>query len=228
MSAQSAILALDATTANCSVSLVFENGQAISRSEWVPQGHAAVILTWVNEILQQANYSPHDLTALSWVQGPGAFTGLRIAAGVVQGLALGWQKPVISLSSLEVLVTQYPQSALISGGRYWALLDARMDEIYAQAFRYESDHGWRLDTLTQLLSKSQLITALAEAHQGSIGDLMNLKEGWDQLQPHLNHWQAAWPQAEAAGHLAWSRLDQAYSVNVLLPEPIYLRPSVVN
>ncbi len=222
----SAILALDATTANCSVSVVFENGQAITRSEWVPQGHARVILPWVDEVLQEAQLDPQALRALAWVQGPGAFTGLRIAAGVVQGLAMGWEKPVISLPSLEVLLHQIPTSNRIQGQRYWALLDARMDEVYAQAFQY-TEQGFVAEAPPQLWPLNSLRTALAEPHQGSIGDLMNLKQGWDTLKPLLNDWQEAWPEAETAGRLAWTRLDQAWSLETQLPEPIYLRPSVV-
>lgn len=222
----SAILALDATTANCSVSLVFEDGHAITRSEWVPQGHARVILPWVDEVLQEAKFEPQDLRALAWVQGPGAFTGLRIAAGVVQGLAMGWQKPVISLPSLEVLITQMPKHKRQIDQRYWALLDARMDEVYAQAFQY-TDQGFVAESPPQLWPLADLMMALAEPHQASIGDLMNLKQGWDSLKPLLHQWRAAWPEAEAAGRLAWSRLDQAWSLEAQLPEPIYLRPSVV-
>ncbi len=222
----SAILALDATTANCSVSLVFEDGHAITRSEWVPQGHARVILPWVDEVLQQAQLDPHGLRALAWVQGPGAFTGLRIAAGVVQGLAMGWQKPVISLPSLSVLVSQIPQVKRVVGERYWALLDARMDEVYAQSFRYQPQ-GFVAENAPQLWPIADLSMALAEPHHGSIGDLMNLKQGWDIIKPLVYDWRAAWPEAEAAGHLAWSQLDQAWSLDQQLPEPIYLRPSVV-
>ncbi|SFR49018.1 tRNA (adenosine(37)-N6)-threonylcarbamoyltransferase complex dimerization subunit type 1 TsaB [Thiomicrospira sp. ALE5] len=222
----SAILALDATTANCSVSLVFEDGHAITRSEWVPQGHARVILPWVDEVLQQAQLDPQRLRALAWVQGPGAFTGLRIAAGVVQGLAMGWQKPVISLPSLSVLVNQIPAGQRELGGRYWALLDARMNEVYAQSFQYTAD-GFVAENDAHLWPIANLTMALAEPHQGSIGDLMNLKQGWDVIKPLLHDWRAACPEAEAAGRLAWSQLDQARSLDQQLPEPIYLRPSVV-
>ncbi len=127
------ILALDTSTSACSVALLTEN-EARIRHEVVPLQHAKCILAYVEEILGPDRDS---LDALAWGCGPGSFTGLRIAASVVQALGFAYQLPVINISSLAALA----QTAYQEQGwkRLLVAVDARMNEVYWGAYQINED-----------------------------------------------------------------------------------------
>lgn len=125
------LLALDTATDACSVALYLE-GEIRETYVLEPRAHARLLLPMVEELLAAAGLPLGRLDGLAFGRGPGAFTGLRIAAGVAQGLALGADLPVAPVSDL---------AALAQGGfrlhgakRVLACLDARMQEVYWGAF----------------------------------------------------------------------------------------------
>lgn len=122
------ILALDSSTEACSCALSTPDG-VFERYLVRPREHTRLLLPLVSELLGEAGYHLHDLDALAYGRGPGSFTGLRIAAGVVQGLAFGLDRPVVQVSTLDALALQavatgIPASVLL------ACIDARIDEVY--------------------------------------------------------------------------------------------------
>jgi len=139
------LLALDSSTETLVVALCREaemlahesEGGARASEQMVPQAMA---------LLAQAGLGLAQLDAIAFAAGPGAFTGLRTACAVAQGLAFGASRPVIPLDSLmlvaEDLRLQQGDAGL--SGTCWVLMDARMSEIYAAAYRWQGDH-W--DTL---------------------------------------------------------------------------------
>ena len=126
----SRILALETATDACSVALRV-CGETVERRVVAPREHAARILSLVEAVLAEAGLVGTGLDALAFGRGPGSFTGLRIAAGVAQGLALAWGLPVVPVSTLAALA----QDAVEAGAaRVLAALDARMGEVYWGAF----------------------------------------------------------------------------------------------
>jgi tRNA threonylcarbamoyladenosine biosynthesis protein TsaB len=90
-------------------------------------------------LLAEAGLSFRQLDGLVYGMGPGSFTGLRIACGVAQGLALGADLPVLGISTLEALAEEAGEGA----DEVLACLDARMHEVYAGLYRREAQ-GWRV------------------------------------------------------------------------------------
>ena len=124
------LLAIETATEACSVALL-HGGVLIDRSELAPRRHAELILPMAEELLAEAGIVRKQLDAIAVGQGPGAFTGVRLAISVAQGLALALDIPVVPVSSLAALAMQAPQN----GAAILAAIDARRAEIYAGAFQ---------------------------------------------------------------------------------------------
>ncbi|ABE58215.1 tRNA (adenosine(37)-N6)-threonylcarbamoyltransferase complex dimerization subunit type 1 TsaB [Chromohalobacter israelensis] len=126
------LLALDASTSACSCAL-WRDGHVISRYQDAPRQHTRLLMPMVDDVLAEAGATLSDLDALAYGRGPGSFTGLRIAAGTAQGLAFALDRPLLGISTLDALALAAHRRL---HARYVvAALDARMDEIYAAAYR---------------------------------------------------------------------------------------------
>ena len=123
------VLAIDTATERCSVALRI-GGEMITREIETPRGHADLILPMVKEVLGEAECSLRQLDGLAYGRGPGAFTGVRIAIGVVQGLAFGADLPTVGISNLAAVAQQVaqPQAHIL------VCMDARMQEVYWGTF----------------------------------------------------------------------------------------------
>ena len=121
------ILAIETATAACSAALSID-GEVEERHALAPRQHAALILPMVESLLASAELTVSELDALAFGQGPGAFTGVRIAASVAQGIAFAANLPVVPVSTLAALAC----GAMRESGETHAMvaLDARMNEVY--------------------------------------------------------------------------------------------------
>jgi tRNA threonylcarbamoyladenosine biosynthesis protein TsaB len=121
------ILVIDTATEACSVALEV-NEQVFNRFEICPQQHSQRILPMIDEVLKEAKVTLQDLDYLAFGRGPGSFTGVRIATGVLQGLALGTGHKVVGISTLAAMAQQaYAQN---QSEQVTAAIDARMSEVY--------------------------------------------------------------------------------------------------
>jgi len=132
-------LAIDTSTAWCSVALSLGDQAPLLRHELVSAGASQLVLPWVDSLLQQANLKLSDLDAIAVGIGPGAFTGVRLGVAAVQGLAISCDLPVLPVSSLDAIAAQLVKENSFKKAipKYFAIaIDARMDEIYWA--KYES------------------------------------------------------------------------------------------
>lgn len=121
------ILALDTSSEYCSVALWFD-GEVRDLERFAGQRHTEIVLALVDELLAQAGLELPQLSGIAYGAGPGSFTGLRIACGLAQGLALGAGLQVLGVSTLEAL------AEACGAPRVIACLDARIGEIYHAAY----------------------------------------------------------------------------------------------
>lgn len=106
---------------------------------------SASLLPALNGLLADAGRVWADVDAIAFGRGPGAFTGLRTACSVTQGLALALNKPVIALDTLMAVAEHARQrspQAWSAGDVIWVLQDARMDGLYVAAYRWDG-HDWQ-------------------------------------------------------------------------------------
>lgn len=135
MTRSSTILALDGSTEALSVALLDCNhpDQAREYFEIAPRAHASRLLPIARELLDEQDLQLADLSAIAFGRGPGAFTGLRIASGLVQGLASGAGCPVVAVSTLAALAAR-ALAADARAAHVRVVQDARMGEIYTADF----------------------------------------------------------------------------------------------
>lgn len=124
------ILAIETSSEACSCALYIDS-RLIEQHEIAPRRHTQLLLSMVDEVLREGGLALSDLDLFAYGRGPGSFTGVRIAACAVQGLALAVQRPVVPVSSLA--------AAALRGARgeaqVIAAFDARLGEVYLGAYR---------------------------------------------------------------------------------------------
>ena len=129
------LLAIDTSTEFLSLAL-WQNGQVLVREQLAGQQHSSLVLPLLAELLAETGCSLKALDGIAFGEGPGSFTGLRIACGITQGLAFGADLPVIGVCTLEALAQQAGSEKVV------ACLDARMNEVYHAAY-VRKEEGWQ-------------------------------------------------------------------------------------
>ncbi len=126
------LLAIDTATERCSVALRVD-GRVIERAREQPRGHADLVLPMVESVLREGGLQLGELDGIAYGRGPGAFTGVRIAVGVVQGLAFGSGLTTVGVSNLAAVAQQVARP----GDRILVCMDARMEQVYWSSFVLE-------------------------------------------------------------------------------------------
>ena len=137
------LLAFDTSTEALAVALQWPGGQRLWNGEGGAQA-SALLLPTVQQLLGEAGLQLVDVDAIAFGQGPGAFTGLRTACAVAQGLAFGADKPVLAIDSLLIVAEDaradqgFPPVLEVA-----VAMDARMGELYAARYRWAAQ-GWQV------------------------------------------------------------------------------------
>jgi len=130
------LLAFDTATEACSAALTTPEG-VFARWAEAPRQHGDLVLAMVDEVLAEAGLERGQLDTLAFGRGPGAFTGVRIATGLVQGMAAALECPVVPVSTLATLAQGAYRRTGCSG--VLAAIDARMGEVYWGAYTLAAD-----------------------------------------------------------------------------------------
>jgi tRNA threonylcarbamoyladenosine biosynthesis protein TsaB len=218
------ILAIDTATEACSAAL-YVDGACTQRYEVAPRRHAELILHMCEELLAEAEVSLRELDSLAFGRGPGAFTGLRIAAGVIQGMAWANELPVVPVSSLAAL--SYGAWREHGHSKVMAAIDARISEVYWGCYRCQEGEA-RLVGEEQVCAPTHTVLPQGEGWFG-------VGSGWDTYGSELSQHTAAhcaeyqgevFPQAQDIAVLAASAVARGEAVSAEQALPVYLRDNV--
>lgn len=130
------LLAIETATEACSVA-VWVDGEVHERFEIAPRRHAELTLPWAEQLLADTGVAKSQLDAIAVGRGPGAFTGVRLAIALAQGIALALDRSLLPVSTLAALAMRAENGA--NGARILAAIDARMGEVYLASFVREGD-----------------------------------------------------------------------------------------
>jgi tRNA threonylcarbamoyladenosine biosynthesis protein TsaB len=216
------LLALETSTEWCSVALL-AGGATTARGEFAPRRHAELLLPMCEAVLAEAGLARSRLDAIAVGRGPGAFTGVRLAVAAAQGIALGLGVPVVPVSTLAALALDAPVDRDVL-----AVIDARMGEIYAGAFRHR-------DGLVEAIGAESVGRADVLVAPESAAGWHVIGSGWtsyaDAITARIGG-APAWadgerfPQAAAVARLAAPLARAGHGVATESALPVYLRDRV--
>jgi tRNA threonylcarbamoyladenosine biosynthesis protein TsaB len=217
------LLALDTATEQMALAVV------AGERQWCAQEAGGALasqrlLPLAFELLQGAGLRPSQLDAVAFGRGPGAFTGLRTACSVAQGLALGIGCPVLSIDSLMIVAED--ARARCGVDALWVAMDARMDEAYAGAYRFVQGR-WQVERAPALFT-------LAALHEAWRGDAPRAVAGsaLAAFGPRLDCGpahrldDAGCDRAAALTRLARAAWAQGQAIDAAQALPLYLRDKV--
>jgi len=223
------LLAIETATESCSVAL-WVDGEVLTVSELAPRRHNEIILSMCEQVLAKGQTNLSQLDVVAFGRGPGAFTGVRLAASVIQGIALGQDLPVVPVSSLAALAqAAYAEKQT---KEVLACIDARMQEVYCGLYKMSDDkvNGAKI---MQLVGEEKVLPPnLVNADISD--DCFGAGSGWkpyeDELLKALGktivYNVEMFPQAEHVASLAQVYFHQGKHVSAIEALPVYLRDNV--
>lgn len=240
------ILAIDTATEACSAALYVDAGTndadtndsdtnsivITSRYQIAPRQHSRLILKMIDELLADAQLTIGEIDAIAFGCGPGSFMGLRIAAGVVQGIAFAHDIPVIPVSTLKVIA----QCAYEETQNKCVLvaIDARMDEVYTAVYCLDDSERWQLKGEEQVIAPDKVtLPELKDRSERSIWT--GAGTGWASYSDKLLPIEDCRPQtilpdclpgAKAMVKLAADEFRQGNTLPPVEAVPVYIRNDV--
>lgn len=223
------ILAIDTATEACSAAL-YVDGKITTQYKIAPRQHSRLILKMVDKLLNDASLAVNELDAITFCRGPGSFMGVRIAAGVVQGIAFAHDIPVIPISTLKVIAQHAYQKT--NNKNVLVAIDARMDEVYWATYCFEDNHCLLVGE-EQVISPNKI--SIAEKLNASDASCVAAGTGWkayrERLLPAVNCQLQSilddcLPSAAVLVKLAAIEFDAGNTVPAEEAIPVYLRNNV--
>jgi len=217
------LLAVDTATESCGVAIIADGCIQAELSLYLGGTHTKYILKAIDAVLGLSEVGLFDIDAFAVTRGPGSFTGLRIGISTMKGLAFSTGKPIVGVSSLDVLAHQAGgESALVC-----PMIDARRNEIYWCVYRRKGD------ALTRLRDEQ---VGPIDSLAGQIGDscmfIGNAAPTYASQLPRLVKYAIQWPSAidnairpAMLAQLAWQRFQQGHVDDVETFVPVYIRKS---
>jgi len=219
------LLAIETSTPACSAALSID-GVVIERYALAPRQHAVLILPMIESLLLEAGISVAQLDALAFGRGPGSFTGVRIAASVIQGIAFAADLPVVPVSTLATLALGGMR--ITDKTQVMAALDARKSEIYWGCYTAAEDGA-------VVLHEDERVCVPTDISYPDQGDWVGVGSGWEAHGESLLQKTAGQvvrvlpdfePRAEDVARLAMLDYRRGVMTEPEAAVPVYLRNDV--
>ncbi|GET45377.1 tRNA (adenosine(37)-N6)-threonylcarbamoyltransferase complex dimerization subunit type 1 TsaB [Capnocytophaga felis] len=210
------ILCIETSGINCSVAISEENSLLAEKAENKGKfTHAESLHVFINEVLDLANISINELDAIAVSGGPGSYTGLRIGVSTAKGLCFALNKPLIAISTLQILASQITENEFII-----PMLDARRMEVYSAVF--DKSFNEIEKTEAKILDENSYTEWLSK------GKVVFLGDGVDKFSEICRHPNAffvknAYPQAKDMIPHAFEKFKNRNFEDIAYFEPNYLK-----
>ena len=212
------VLGIDTATERCSVALRV-GGRSIERAVDTARGHAEIVLPMVEEVLKEAGLTLKELDGIAYGRGPGAFTGVRVTIGVVQGLAFGAQLATVGISNLAAVAQQVAKPH----AKVLVCMDARMSEVYWGVFAADAGGIVGIETSERVSSPDQV---QAEAPSILAGTGFRAYADLQARFPEAEVYDSVLPHAREIAALGETELRAGRSKPAAQAQPTYLRDRV--
>jgi len=213
------ILAIETSSERASVALLRDN-QMLTRVASGTLTHSQTVLPMLQSLLQEAGIGLTQCDAIAFGSGPGSFTGVRTACGVVQGLAYGANLPVLPISTLEAMAQVCYETT--GATEVLAVMDARMGEVYWAQYRYRD--GWQA-IVTPTLSVASAVVPQGEVTACGNG-LTAYAADFDTQSCVRDTVPDIMPHAAQIARLGASAFKSGHAVAARDAQPFYLRNKV--
>ena len=216
------IVSIETSTELASVA-VLHRGQLLARESSGAQTHSASVLPMLQALLLEAGVTLADCDALAYGCGPGSFTGVRTACGLVQGLAFGAQRKVVPVVTLLAMADAARMAG--AGDNIVAVLDARMGEVYSAQYRY--DGQWHVVREPALSAAADVtVEANADGNAAICGNgLLAYPEAFAQV-GSAARFPGIMPHATSVARLSESAIARGELLDARDAQPLYLRNKV--
>ncbi|MBI1772927.1 MAG: tRNA (adenosine(37)-N6)-threonylcarbamoyltransferase complex dimerization subunit type 1 TsaB [Burkholderiales bacterium] len=214
------ILAIETSTELATAAILTDSGIFIRELSGV-QTHSQGILPAIQALLVEAGVRLQDCDAIAFGCGPGAFTGIRTACGIVQGLAYGADMPVVPVVSLLAMAEAAREQ--VAANEFVCILDARMNEVYWAQYRFDDVAGWTEISAPALAGLNAALVAITlESPQLVLGNGVTLPE------PELARYPVVrcMPHAKQVGILGRLNFAAGRGLPADQAQPLYLRNKI--
>lgn len=232
------LLAVETSTEACSAALYignddavgshYQNDSAIISEQYTlaPKAHTQLILPMIDSLMAEAGLKPQQLDALAFSRGPGSFTGIRIATGIIHGIALGTDLPVVPVSTLAAIAQHFFEHQQQQDTAF-VTMDARMNEIFWAVYQ-QDQCGY-----AELLGNETVTPAESVEFPDRQG--VGIGSGWGvyaevltkRLTDRIKYYESQHlPRAHAIARLAARDYQRGLAVPVEQAMPVYLRDKV--
>ena len=220
------LILIETSTALCSAALAEDGVITSYRESSAPKAHASLTAVFIQEMLEEKGLTIADCDAVCVSKGPGSYTGLRVGVSTAKGLCFGSSKPLIAISTLDILVAQ---SQIPDNLKYIVpMVDARRMEVYAAVYEIAAQAGNDVRQITE--------TAPAIIDENSYSDILEkgkvlfIGDGAGKCADVIKHPNATfvqcWPKASAMLEPAMKAYKEKRFEDVAYFEPFYLKEFV--
>ncbi len=228
----SCIVAIETSTEHCSVALSYQGKRSTLRAQGVRQ-HAELVLPMLAKLLAEYGLTRSAIDVIGYGRGPGAFTGVRLAVAVAQGLGFALDRPTFGVSSLQACASAALEASQMDiDAQLVAIIDARMGECYVAAFQ-SSKFAAPILQGEECLLTPEAFSAWLDGRESSshvfVGNgLAVLSAEIFARYPHARYLPDIRPDAEAIAKLTEIGFAAKLAVPAKFAQPAYVRDKVAD